>query len=120
MRAAAIFFVPLPFWLFGFSTAGGCCCSRSFFVAGGCRCRAETDGDFRRWRAAWLSYHLKLFGRIRAFSALVLLSVVLMKGLIGQSGHDPASRLWARWGVSLLYICHTCAGESQMVAWNGK
>jgi len=33
----------------------------------------RTD-DFRRWRGAWLAYHLKLFDALRLLCALVLLS----------------------------------------------
>ena len=32
--------------------------------------------DFRRWRAAWLSHHLKIFDAVRVFTAVVLLFCV--------------------------------------------
>ncbi len=38
---------------------------------------ARRADDFRRWRMAWLSYHLKLFDALRALLALGLLSALL-------------------------------------------
>ncbi len=35
---------------------------------------ARRTEDFRRWRSAWLNYHLKLFDAVRGLAALVLFS----------------------------------------------
>src|SRR5262249_22381780 len=50
---------------------------------------ANRTEDFRRWRSAWLSYHLKLLDSIRIMFALVLITGVAAK-LYGH-GWSPAT-----------------------------
>src|SRR5262245_28178234 len=50
---------------------------------------ASRTEDFRRWRSAWLTYHLKLLDSIRIMFALVLISGIAAK-LYGD-GWSPAT-----------------------------
>jgi uncharacterized membrane protein len=78
---------------------------------------AKRTEDFRRWRSAWLSYHLKLFDAVRLLAALGLLSGALAK-LYGNGWSRPVLAVAIPAWVLILtaYIAYIVRESRKVVA----
>jgi hypothetical protein len=65
----------------------------------------RTD-DFRRWRTAWLSYHLRLFDALRVLLALAMLSLIVWLTRSPQSTTILALAWLAILAVFAAYVTH--------------
>jgi uncharacterized membrane protein len=65
---------------------------------------ARRTEDFRRWRSAWLSYHLKIFDAIRMLCAVLLLSGTAFK--LGYHTWSRASLMIAVPGWALVVLVY--------------
>lgn len=77
---------------------------------------ARRTEDFRRWRSAWLSYHLKLFDAIRVLSALVLVFSVPLKLNLRAWTRPAIIIIGSIWVVILAVYIYYVVRESRRVA----
>jgi len=70
-RQGMILTVWVLYWQIGFFLLKG------VFVRWRMPLPARRTEEFRRWRAAWLSHHLRIFDAVRVYSAIVLLVAVV-------------------------------------------
>jgi hypothetical protein len=74
---------------------------------------ARRTEDFRRWRSAWLSYHLKLFDAIRVLSALVLAFTVPLALYLRQFTRPAIIIIGSVWVVILAVYIYYVARENR-------
>ena len=77
---------------------------------------ARRTEDFRRWRAAWLSYHLKLFDAIRLLCALVLAFTVPLKLYLREFTRPAIIIVGSAWVVILGVYIYYVARENRRLA----
>jgi hypothetical protein len=72
--------VVITIWILYFQV--GLLLLKSVFVRWRMPLPVNRTEDFRRWRSAWLTYHLKLFDAVRVLAALALLSSTLSMAFV--------------------------------------
>ena len=76
---------------------------------------ARRTEDFRRWRSAWLSYHLKLFDAIRVLTALVLVFTGTLKFYLRGWTRPAIIIIASVWVVIMAGYCYYVAREGRRV-----
>jgi uncharacterized membrane protein len=77
---------------------------------------ARRTDDFRRWRAAWLSFHLKLFDAIRVLSALVLVFSVPLNLSLREWTLPATITVGSVWVIILAVYIFYVVRESRRLA----
>ena len=77
---------------------------------------ARRTEDFRRWRSAWLSYHLKLFDAVRLLSALVLAFTVPLRLYLREWTRPAIIIIGSVWVVIVGVYIYYIARENRRLA----